>query len=387
MKRKLAKSYYDVIGCSSRIQIHQGGTRSGKTYSICLALIELCWRNENAGMVITICRKTGPALSATVMRDFFSILEAEGIYDQSNHHRGNWTYVLYGNVVEFISVDQAQKLRGRKRDIVFINEANEISYEDWQQIIMRTTNRVIIDYNPSMEYHWIYERVIPREDATFFKSTYLDNPFLERPVIDEIERLQKADPQYWQVYGLGERGVSMATIFTHWEEIETIPTEYRFKGLGLDWGYTNDPTAIVALYTNGHDWILDERLHKTRMTNADISEFLRGDGWTRTTTIIADSAEPKSIDYLHALGWNVHPARKGADSVRAGIDYMKSRKIYVTATSLNGIKELRNYKWKEDKNGQVLNEPVDAFNHFIDAARYGIMHHASNPSYGKYVFG
>lgn len=379
---KLAKSYYDFCNSRARIQVHQGGTRSGKTYSILTGLIELCYANENAGIVITIVRKTFPALRGTAYRDFFEILERENLYNAEAHNKSDATYLLYGNLVEFISVDQPQKVRGRKRDVLYINEANEITLEDWRQLLLRTTGRAIIDYNPSDEYSWIYEEVIPREDADFFKTTYKDNPFLPQETIDEIERLQKADANYWRVYGLGERGASQARIFTHFQECAQL--EGKLVAYGLDFGYTNDPSAIVKLSTDGEALYVEELLYRTGMSNRELAEFLKGEGVGREI-VIADSAEPKSIDEIHRYGINIHPARKGADSIRTGIQYLKSKPLYVTSGSTNLLKELRNYKYKEDKNGRVLNEPLDAFNHSIDALRYAASHSHLRPNYGRYA--
>ena len=290
-------------------------------------------------------------------------------------------------MVEFISVDQPQKIRGRKRDCLFVNEANEITLEDWRQLVLRTTGRIIIDYNPSDEFHWIYDQVLTRDDCSFYQTTYKDNPFLPQTVVDEIERLKDVDENYWRIYGLGERGISRATVFTHWKEIDQVPDGWRLMCYGMDFGYTNDPTAIVAIYTDGHGFALDEIVYTTGLTNHAISQTLRDASVHRTDVIIADSAEPKSIDEIHGHGFNIHPARKGPDSVRSGIDYMRSRPLFITSRSINGIKELRNYKYKEDKNGKQLNEPVGAFNHFIDAARYGITFNQTNPNFGKYALG
>ena len=382
---KLPATYYHVKECKSKIQIHQGGTRSGKTYSIITALIELC--QKNSGLVITICRKTFPALRATAMRDFFEILNNEDVYNPDLHNKSDATYQLWGNMVEFISIDQPQKVRGRKRDVLFINEANEINLEDWRQLLLRTTGRVLLDYNPSDEFHWIYEEVIPREDAEFFRTTYKDNPFLPESVVLEIERFKTADENFWKVYGLGERGTSQATIFTHWKEINQIPNEYKLLTTGVDFGYTNDPTAIVRVYTDGHGFAVDELCYATRLTNSDISKVLRDNQVNRSDVVICDSAEPKSIDEIHAHGFNTHGARKGKDSVKNGIQFLHSRPLLVTARSVNLIRELRNYKWKEDKNGKQLNEPVDKFNHAIDAMRYAITFNQTNPNFGSYAIG
>jgi len=382
---KLPATYYHVKNSKKKIQVHQGGTRSGKTYSILTALIELCQKNN--GLIFTICRKTFPALRATAMRDFFEILNTEDIYNPDFHNKSEATYLLYGNMVEFISIDQPQKVRGRKRDVLFINEANEINLEDWRQLLLRTTGRVLIDYNPSDEFHWIYEEVIPREDAEFFRTTYKDNPFLPESVVLEIERFKTADENFWKVYGLGERGTSTATIFTHWKEINQIPNEYKLLTTGVDFGYTNDPTAIVRVYTDGHGFAVDELCYATRLTNSDIAKVLRDNQVNRSDVVICDSAEPKSIDEIHAHGFNTHGARKGKDSVKNGIQFLHSRPLLVTARSVNLIRELRNYKWKEDKNGKQLNEPVDSFNHAIDAMRYAITFNQTNPNFGSYAIG
>ena len=382
---KLPATYYHVRNSKKRIICNQGGSRSGKTYSILQCLIELC--HKNSGLVITICRKTFPALRATAMRDFFEILENEDAYNVELHNKSEATYQLWGNLVEFISIDQPQKVRGRKRDILFVNEANEISLEDWRQLLLRTTGRTIIDYNPSDEFHWIYDEVIPREDADFFQTTYKDNPFLPESVLLEIERFREADENFWRVYGLGERGASRATIFTHWKEIDQIPNEFKPMNYGIDFGYTADPTAIVRVYTDGHGFAIDELCYAPRLTNSDISKVLRDNSVNRQDVIICDSAEPKSIDEIHAHGFNTHGARKGRDSVKNGIQFLHSRPLLITSRSVNLIKELRNYKWKEDKNGKQLNEPVDEFNHAIDAMRYAITFNQTNPNFGSYAIG
>lgn len=383
---KLASTYYHFRNSKARVQVHQGGTRSGKTMSILTGLVELCYRNPNAGIKIGIFRKTFPALRASCMADFFEILHREGIYNEAHHNRRLNEYALYGNLVQFSSIDMSQKVRGAKRDVLFVNEANEITLEDFRQLILRTTNRVILDYNPSDEFHWIYDEVIPRDDAEFFQTTYLDNPFLEPELIEEIERLKDVDENYWRVFGLGERGVSQATIFTHWKEVDALPSGYRLMNVGIDFGYTNDPTAIIKVYTDGHGFAVEEIAYATKLTNYDIAGVLK-DNDIHRELCVADSAEPKSIDEIFGYGVNIQPARKGPDSVRAGIQFMQSRPLLVLSSSLNLIKELRNYKWMEDKNGRTINKPLDTFNHAIDASRYAIMFNQTNPNFGKYAIG
>lgn len=366
---KLAKTYYDVIDCDTKIQVHQGGTRSGKTYSICLALIQLCWENRDSGSTISICRKTFPALRASVMRDFIEILQNENIYSEVNHNLSQAQYNLFGNLIEFLSIDQPQKIRGRKRDIVFINEANELAFEDFQQLIMRTSYKVILDYNPSDEYHWIYDKVLTRDDCSFFKTTYLDNPFLPQTLIEEIERLRETDEYYWTVYGLGERGASKEIIFRT-QEYSVLPDGAKLVAYGLDWGFTNDPTALVEVHIQDNNLYIKELIHATGLTNSEIGNQMKELGIPRHAEIVADSAEPKSIFELNRMGFNVKPSKKGQDSVRVSIDLMRRHHIFIHEDSVNAKKEFRNYKWKKNKADQVLNVPVDAFDHSVDAARY-----------------
>ena len=207
MKIQTNVVFEHLIDSDKKIVIEQGGTRSGKTYNILLYLI-FYYCSQNTKKTVTICRKTFPALRATVMRDFLEILRTHNLYNEALHNKSNSEYNLFGNLIEFISLDQPTKVRGRKRDLLFINEANELYWEDWQQLLFRTKEKIIIDYNPSDEYHWIYDKIIPRDDSAFYKTTYLDNPFLETSIRSEIERLKDTDELYWQVYGLGERGVS-----------------------------------------------------------------------------------------------------------------------------------------------------------------------------------
>ena len=364
-----------------KIVVEQGGTRSGKTYNILLWIIfEYTYRNT--GKTITICRKSFPSLRASVMRDFLDILRAYELYNEDYHNKSSNEYHLNGNLVEFISLDQPQKIRGRKRNLLYINEGNELFYEDWQQLVFRTDGRIIIDYNPSDSFHWIYDRVIPREDCDFYQTTYRDNPFLDKSIVDEIERLRDTDEDYWRIYGLGERGMSRATIFQFGQA--EIPTDAKLISYGLDFGYTNDPTALVAVYQLENNLYLDELIYRTGLTNRDIHSHFQSFSLDRRDEVFADSAEPKSIDELHRFGWNIKPTVKGADSVNAGIDILKRHKLFVTPRSSNLIKELQNYKWVEDKNGNLLNKPIDAFNHGIDAARYAVANKLSKPNYGRY---
>jgi phage terminase large subunit len=375
------KVFNHLIKSDKRIIVEQGGTRSGKTYNILLWLI-FYYTERNTAKTITICRKSFPSLRASVMRDFFDILREHDLYREEYHNKSSHEYHLNGNLVEFISLDQPQKIRGRKRNLLYINEANELFYEDWQQLIFRTDGRIILDYNPSESFHWIYDRVIPREDCDFYQTTYRDNPFLDEKIKQEIERLKETDDDYWRIYGLGERGMSRATVFQF--GTSEIPQEAKLLSYGLDFGFTNDPSAIVAIYQHGDNLYLDELLYRTGMTNRDLHNHLQSLGLDRRDEIFADSAEPKSIEELHRFGWNVKPTAKGQDSINAGIDILKRHKLFATARSNNLIKELQNYKWTEDKNGNLLNKPIDVMNHALDAARYAVFNKLSKPNYGRY---
>jgi len=298
-----------------------------------------------------------------------TVLEEEGWYDESNHNKTENTYNLFGTIWEFISVDQPQKLRGAKRNIVFMNEANELDLESYRQIALRTTDKIIMDYNPSDEFHWIYDEVIPRDDASFYKSTYLDNPFLNAETINEIERLKETDENYWRVYGLGERGKSRATIFESSIYTE-LPEGCKQVAWGIDWGFSSDPTALVKVWIRDNELYIEEFLYSGGMTNSDIMAHMKECGITRHEEIIADSAEPKAIHEIHRGGFNIKPAKKGPDSIRIGIDLMRRHKLFIKDTSLNVQKEFRNYKWKTDKNKRTLPVPVDSWNHAVDAVRY-----------------
>ena len=370
-----------LVRSDKKIIINQGGTRSGKTYNILLFIIfYYCLRNTKK--IITICRKTFPALRATVLRDFISILRKYDLYKEEYHNKSSSEYSLFGNLIEFISLDQPVKVRGRKRELLFINEANELHYEDWQQLLFRTSEKIILDYNPSEEYHWIYDKIIPRDDADFLKTNYQDNPFLEKTLVDEIERLQFTDEQYWQIYGLREKGISKAVIFNY-VEYNTIPSDAEFVALGMDFGFTNDPTALVKIYKKELNLYIEELLYRTMMTTNDIHNFLKNN--IIDQTIYADSAEPRIIEELRRMGWSIRPSLKGKDSINAGIDLLKRYKLHIHKDSTNAIQEFRNYKWKEDRSGKLTNTPEDKNNHITDAVRYATYSILSKPNFGRYA--
>ena len=378
-KIKTTNVFHKAYNSDTRITCLQGGTRSSKSYSLAQLFIIKCL--EDTGKTYTICRKTLPALKATAYRDMIQILKELDLYAEENHNKSELSYQLNGNLLEHISVDQPTKIRGRKRHYLWLNEANEFTYEDWQQLILRTTERIYLDYNPSDPYSWIYDKVVVRDDCTFIKSTYMANPFLDEDTIAEIERLKDLDPDYWQVYGLGEIGSVQTMIFRKFELVDEV--QGRLVGYGLDFGFTNSPSALVAVYQADDNLYIKEMLYEKRLTNTDLANKLREFRIDRQSEIVGDSAEPKTIEEIYRQGFNIKPAKKGA-GIHLGIDIMRRYKLHITKDSLNAIKEFRSYKWATDKNGDVLNTPVKINDHLIDATRYLCLNKLSVNHSGKY---
>lgn len=356
------------------IASEQGSSRSSKTYNTVIWLVYYCLMNPNT--TVSVCRATLPAIKGSVLRDFIEIVQNVGVYQQKNFNKSELIYYFEnGSFVEFFSCDNEQKLRGRKRDILYVNEANELKYIEWQQLQLRTTKFSIIDYNPSFsDDHWICE--VNKDPRTcHFITTYKDNPFLEQKVIDEIESLQYKNKSLWQVYGLGLQAQVEGLVFENVEIVSKIPEWCKKKRyLGMDFGYSFDPTAIVEVCITDDTIFIDEICYKTRMLIGDIVGELknaineRGD-----TKIISESADPRMIDEIQYSGFNIAPVRKYSGSVKDGIKKMLEYKIRITESSSNVIKEFKNYTYQQNKDGVWLNEPIDAMNHAIDAVRYVIL--------------
>ena len=378
-KIKTTNVFHKAYGSKTRITCLQGGTRSSKTYSLCQLFIVKCL--EETGKVFTICRKTLPALKGTAYRDVLNILKELELYSEENHNKSELSYTLNGNLIEFISIDQPQKIRGRKRNYLWLNEANEFDFESWNQLILRTTEKIYLDYNPSDTYSWIYEKVHTRDDCTFLQSTYQANPFLDEDTIAEIERLKDIDPDYWRVYVLGEIGTVQTMIFRNFNLVDDV--QGRLIGYGLDFGFTNSPTALVEVRQLDDSLYIRELLYEKRLTNTDLANKMKELGVDRTSEIVGDSAEPKSIEEIYRQGFNIKPAKKGA-GIHLGIDIMRRYKLNITKDSLNAIKEFRSYKWATDKNGDVLNTPVKVNDHLVDAVRYLCLNKLSINHSGKY---
>lgn len=375
------------------ITINRGGTRSSKTWSLAQLFIALLFEDvKGKPKVLSIVRKTLPALKASVMRDVIEILVQHDLYKLVEHNRTENFIKFRGNLLEFFSLDNEQKVRGRKRTHLWINEANEIDYEAFKQLIFRTNTRAYLDFNPDDDGVWINTELEQRranaegfKDVKVIVSSYLDNSFLDPQTIANIEYLKIADPEAWKVFGIGEYGRREGVVFENYTLIDEIPETAALVARGLDFGFTNDPTAVVSVYKqDGKLWI-DELLYERNLTNQDISQRLHGMGLASREEIIADSAEPKSIEEIYRYGFNVKPAQKGADSINASIDTLKGYQLMITARSENLIKELRTYKWQKDKNGVTLNKPVDYNNHAIDALRYVALNKLTNKKQGKYI--
>lgn len=356
-----------LVGC--RVIANKGGTRSGKTYSLMSLFVTVAVTSRKQ-RIIDIVSESLPHLKRGALNDIADILEheklIEGIDYEENKSDHTFTFRT-GTVIRFFSADNWGKVKGSKRDVLFINECNRIPYEVYRQLAVRTTERIFLDWNPDAEFWYEIKGIQTREGTSEIHSTYKNNPFLSEAQIAEIES-NKDDVEWWKVYGLGQTGRPQGVVYTRWQQVPEVPQHAILIGRGLDFGFTNDPTAIVDVYRlDGKLW-LDERCYRKGMTNDVIAGCLRGlNGDT-----IADSAEQKSIVEIRNYGIRrIEPAQKGSDSVRAGIQVLQRYELMVTQRSLNLIYELRNYKWKEDKiTGELLKEPIDKFNHALDAVRY-----------------
>ena len=371
MKIQTTKVYVKVDRAVKRgftIISAQGSSRSSKTYNILIWLIAYCVDNPNT--VLSIVRATLPAIKGSSFRDFKEILIKTGLYNEKSLNKTELIYTFpNGSFVEFFSTDSEQKIRGRKRNILFANEANELSFMEWQQLIMRTTKFAILDYNPSFsDEHWI--SAINRDSRTYhFITTYKDNPFLEQTIIDELESLKEKNKSLWQIYGLGLQSQVEGLIFTNVEIVESFPYWAKKQGIGIDFGYTNDPTAIVKCALLDGCLYLDEVCYNTHMLANDIIRELKGLGME----VMSESADPRLIQEISNAGVIIYPVDKYQGSVMAGINKMQEYKIKITKRSINGIKEARNYAYMQNKDGAFVNNPVDKWNHFWDASRYWVL--------------
>ena len=374
------------LNSKASVVVNQGGTSSGKTYAILQVLFIIA--NNEPGCTITVVGQDIPNLKVGALRDAQTIVAGstglKQIIDSFNKSDRVYTF-KNGSIIEFNSYDDEQDAKSGKRDYAFFNEANGITFSIYQQIALRTKKRVFIDYNPDAEF-WCHEHIIPAAGTDLFITDYRHNPFLDSSVRDKIESLKDIDLELWKVYARGKTGKIEGLIFREWSLCEAIPVDATLIGIGLDFGFTNDPTACVAVYKqNGELWI-DELIYETRLTNDLIVERLKMLSIDMGWEIIADSAEPKSIQEIANGGFNILPAEKGPDSVRAGINTLKRHKMNVTKASQGLRRELARYKWAVDKDGKSINKPIDVFNHSIDALRYLALNKLMVDTSGQYCF-
>jgi phage terminase large subunit len=374
---------------TARKKVIQGGTSAGKTLAILAVLIDIAAKNKTE---ISVVSESIPHLRRGAIKDFAKVMQWTGRWVADRWNKTLLTYhFANGSIIEFFSADSEARLRGARRQVVYINEANNIDFESYYQLAIRTSEAIYIDFNPTHEF-WAHTEVLPEQDAELVILTYNDNEALPDTIKRDIElNRTKAETSaywanWWKVYGLGQVGTLQGAIYEDFEVVEGIDvSRAKFVALGLDWGFSNDPTALVAIYRQGDCLLIQELLYSTGLTNQDIADKLRTLGITRAWEIVADSAEPKSIEEIYRLGFNIKPAEKGPDSVRNGIDILKRYKLQVTKDSTNLIKELRSYTWATDKEGKNTGVPIDSFNHACDAMRYVALNKLRVSNSGKYV--
>ena len=355
-----------IFALRKRIRGVAGGTSASKTISILLWCIQYAQTHDNE--LLSVVSESFPHLKRGVIRDFLNIMEGHGYFKESNWNKTDFVYTFEtGSKLEFFSADQPGKVRGPRRDVLFINEANNISYETYTQLEVRTKKIIWLDWNPVVEF-WFYSEVKGKDNVDFEILTYKDNEALDPNIVQAIESRQ-SNKNWWLVYGLGQLGEVEGKIYKDWQIIDDIPHEARLERYGLDFGYSNDPTAIVAIYRYNGGFILDEITYQKGLSNKQIADVLNNQD---KALVIADSAEPKSIDEITSYGVMIQPALKGQGSLSKGIAYVQDQRMSMTKRSLNLIKEYRNYLWQTDKEGKIINVPDVGFDHAMDAVRYGI---------------
>jgi phage terminase large subunit len=363
------------------IIVHSGGTSSGKTYSIIQYLFTVAAYVPN--QVITVAGQDIPNLKKGAYRDAQTIFYSDPflISQSSFHNKSNREFQFKnGSVIEFNSYADFQDAKSGKRQFLFVNEANGVSYEIFEELQVRTTKKTFIDFNPTARF-WAHDKLEHREDVEWFNSTFLDNPFIKDSIQKKIEGYEPtpeniargtANEYRWQVYGLGEVGRLEGLVFPDFKVTQSFPNDYKWRAWGMDFGYTNDPTTLIEIRLHGGDLYVKEHIYETGLTNPDISLKLTDIGFPKDEKIIADSAEPKSIEELKRKGWRIEGAEKGKDSINQGIDAIKRYNVYIEASSKNLIEEFSSYTWDKDRNGNPTNKPIDTHNHLIDAFRYAL---------------
>ena len=373
-------TYTNQDNSPTRVTHHIGGTRSGKTY----ALLQWCIvKALEKKEIITIVRKTIPSLKRTVMKDFKDVMQLLDIWNENDFNISDRIYSFYNDsIIQFISTDDAEKLRGLKSTILWLEEANEIDEESYFQLQIRTTGPIVLSYNPTVSpYHWIRTM----GDCSRYFTTYKNNPYLDTTVKKAIEELRTSNQKAWKVYGLGEWVGNEKAIF-EFAQCEWLPNDAEFVAFGLDFGYSSDPTALASIWKYNNELYIIEHCYERGMVTNDIVTMLKGVVKGREE-IWADSAEPRLIEELYREGFNIKPVIKGKDSINFGIQVMQNYTINIPKSCQNQINEFYSYEWSTDRFGKQLDKPVDYMNHLIDAARYASMMRLSNKATaaGKYI--
>lgn len=358
-----------------RVRIVQGGTSSSKTFSIIPLLIDYAIAKPKSE--ISIVSESIPHLRRGALKDFIKIMDWTHIFREEQFNRSTLRYdFTNGSYIEFFSADQSDKLRGARRDVLFVNECNNITFESYHQLAIRTRRFIYLDYNPTSEF-WVHKELLSDKDAEMIVLTYKDNEALDSELVKEIEKARERAKEstywanWWKVYGLGQIGVIDGVIFNNWQIVKQIPEDAELLGYGLDFGFTNDPSALISVHKFNSELYIKELIYQTRLTNNDIVQRMIELGVDKYKDIIADSAEPKSIEDIYRGGFrNIYGAKKGADSIRNSIDKLQRYKINITESSTNLIKEFRGYVWTKDKNGNQTGEPIGINDHGIAALRY-----------------
>ena len=385
MRVKKTIAFHKLKKLQSRVRIVKGGTSASKTISILCLLIDYAIRNE--GKEISVVSESIPHLRRGCIKDFISILKGLNRYKESQYNKSTLKYTFTnGSYIEFFSTDQPDKLRGARRTDLYINECNNVPFDAYTQLAVRTSGIIWLDYNPSNLF-WVDKELIGKQDTDYITLTYKDNDALPKSIIKEIEKAKdKAKTStywanWWRVYGLGETGSLEGVCIPDWKEIDSVPNEARLLAYGMDFGYT-DPTTIIGLYKWNEAYIADEVFYKSNTVLRDVSLFLRHNNIKEN--IIADQAEPKSIETLRRDGHNIYPCTKGRDSVNFGINLINQNEIYVTSKSRNLKRELQGYVWAKDKDGNTLSKPTGEHPDCIDAFRYVLTDTLDNANRGQY---
>lgn len=365
-------TFQNAWDSKAKIQLHQGSARSGKSFALIQYLIV---KAISETLLISVVRKTFPALRTSAIRDFKDIMRGMGLWDDNRWMATEHTYTFDNDsVIEFFSTDSAEKLKGLRRNILWIDEANELSSEQFMQLAIRTTGQIILSYNPSFSpKHWIIKELSVRDDVQTYITTYKDNPYLPLEQVRFIEKYKETNPRYWMTYGLGQFAVNEKQIYD-FEVVDDFDFDTaEFVCFGLDIGYVSDPTALIALWKSGDKIIVNEHIYQKGLITAEIISILKENVDSRDI-IVVDSSEPRLIDEIKKGGFPLaRGVKKGKDSVNWGIDLVKQHRIIVPKSNTNLIEELYSYEWVDDGNGGVTNTPVDANNHLLDAMRYAVM--------------